>query len=152
MKLIAIVDADFGISKDEKIPWSFSRDLKFFKSSTMGSAVIMGRKTFLSLKKPLEGRINCVISHSIKSHPGFVFFPSLEAAARKYPNAWLIGGGELYKYALEHDFINEAFITIVHKSYAADKFLPSSFFKCFTPTILIEDQAYRIIKYSKPMQ
>lgn len=150
MKLIAIVDADFGISKDEKILWSFSRDLTFFKFSTIGSPVIMGRKTFLSLKKnPLKRRINCVISRLVKNHTGFIFFKSLEEAALEYPNAWLIGGGELYKYALEHDFINEAFITIVHKSYDADKFLPSLFFKQFTPKILINNKDYSIIKYSK---
>ena len=64
--LILITDNEGGISKNGVIPWRFYQDLKYFKSKTEFGVVIMGRKTFESLKKPLNNRINIVITSSVK--------------------------------------------------------------------------------------
>ena len=97
IKLIAIVDEDWGVSKNGTVPWSFEDDLKFFKNVTSNSTIIMGRKTFFSIQKaPLKNRINCVISSTLKktkiskNFDNIFVFPSLEKAIKQYPNSWII--------------------------------------------------------------
>lgn len=150
MKLIAIVDKDFGISKNNEIPWSFREDRIFFKKQTLNSSVIMGRKTFLSLKEtPLKNRKNILISKTIKSASGFEIFSSLEEAHKKYNDAWIIGGASLYNYALSSFFCNEIFLTIVNASYGADLFLRLPHFNNYSLKIFINKKDYSIIKLYK---
>lgn len=125
IKLIAITDSEFGISKNGGIPWSFSEDRHFFKQQTIGGVIIMGRLTYESLScKALPLRRNCVISTNLKNHDTDIeVFSSLETAIEKYNDAWIIGGAEIYNYALSNGYVDYALLTIVHKRYNADKFL-----------------------------
>lgn len=110
-KIIVVAVSKNGvIGKNGTIPWHSKEDLQYFKSLTMGSPVIMGRKTFESLKKPLKGRLNVVISrnHDLKYDlEGVVVFNELKEAfnycknQEKADKVFIIGGAEIYKAALK---------------------------------------------------
>lgn len=162
LKMIAIVDSEFGVAKNGKIPWSFEEDLKFFREKTLHSIIIMGRVTFFSIPNaPLHDRINYVISKSLKSPiPNIEIFSSLESALKnienfsnfsnkKIPEVWIIGGASLYNYALEKDLIDEAFITQVHQNFYADQFINSKFLKKMNREIIFSEKNYSIIRFTK---
>ena len=100
MKIIIIAAiADNGvIGNAGQIPWHISDDLKRFKQLTMGHPVIMGRKTFDSIGKPLPGRRNIILTRQ----PGSDHFASLEAALKSCGDetVFIIGGAEVYRTAL----------------------------------------------------
>ena len=133
IKLLAIVEKNFGLSKNGKIPWEFSEDRAFFQKMTRDSVVIMGRNTFFSHKNfPLKNRINCVITKI--NIPNVICFSTLEEAIKNYSDAWIIGGAQLYNYALRKDLVDEAIITQVNQKYEADTFLETKYFlfrQCF---------------------
>lgn len=154
IKLIAIVDEDWGVSKNGTVPWSFEDDLKFFKNVTSNSTIIMGRKTFFSIQKaPLKNRINCVISSTLKktkiskNFDNIFVFPSLEKAIKQYPNSWIIGGAKLYNYALKNNLVDWAIITQVHQKFSADNFMDTNFLKLFRKEIIFEGNNYDITSY-----
>ena len=86
------------------MPWHLPEDLKRFKRLTTGHAIVMGRRTFESIGKPLPGRRNLVVSTTLSSSPGVEVFPSLEdaihAARATDPLPFVIGGARLYREAL----------------------------------------------------
>jgi dihydrofolate reductase len=96
--IIAAVAEDGTIGNAGKIPWHISDDLKRFKRLTMGHPVIMGRKTFESIGKPLPGRRNIILTRQ----PGPDHFPSLETALQSCgeETVFIIGGAEAYRAAL----------------------------------------------------
>ncbi|MDR0677487.1 MAG: dihydrofolate reductase [Holosporaceae bacterium] len=146
IKLIALVDSDFGISKNGTIPWSFSEDLKFFYKKTTGSIVVMGRNTFFSLSKgPLKNRINCVISKTLESTDDIEIFYSLEEVP--YQDFWIIGGGQLYNYALKNDLVDYALISQVHDNYHADIFINRQRLKKMSQNVLFSNAKYSIIEF-----
>jgi dihydrofolate reductase len=124
IRLIAVVDSHWGISKNEEIPWSFRDDMEFFKKNTINSVVAMGKNTFFSLRsRPLKNRTNCVISNSTYETYGVKNFKSLEDVANEYDDFWIIGGSKLYNYALRNNLVDYAVITLVNQNYNADKFI-----------------------------
>lgn len=155
-KLIAVVDIAWGISKNGKIPWSFEEDRKFFQEMTRDSTVIMGRKTFESIPGPLRDRTNCVISRSTEpnlANPGGVeVFKSLEGALKIHKDSWVIGGAEVYNYALENCLIDYAFVTQVFRDFKADKFVRGTLLessKFFNKSILKNEKRYRIALFER---
>ncbi len=138
ISIIAAMDSKRGIGKDNKLPWSIKEDMERFRSLTRGHPVIMGRKTFESIigyrGKPLPDRINIVITHSVslaRSHLASVVITHslLEAIeiAQKSPGAdeiFIIGGGQIYKEALDKDYVNKLYLTIVEGDFGADTFFP----------------------------
>lgn len=125
IKLIAITDSEFGVSKDGKIPWGFGADRKFFRRVTWEQAVIMGRETYFSLPKgPLVHRRNCVISSKYTNLPGAEVFNTPEDAVIACSHdAWIIGGASIYNYVLSHGYVDIALITVAPGNYHADKFI-----------------------------
>lgn len=149
IKMIAIVEKKFGLSKNGEIPWEFDEDRAFFQKLTRNSVVIMGKNTFFSHKNfPLKNRINCVITKT--DIPNVICFPSLEEAIENYPDAWIIGGAQLYNYALRKDLVNEAIITLVNREYKADTFLETKYLKNFDKELLKKEKNYSIWKLKKP--
>lgn len=148
-KLIAIVDKNFGVSKNGGVPWAFDDDLKFFKAMTENSTIIMGRKTFFSIPNaPLKNRVNCVISRTLKKLKGAFVFDSLEKALAQRKNAWVIGGAAIYNYALKNNLIDYVLITQVNKNQNADSFIESSFLESFNRKILAEHKnIYSVTSY-----
>lgn len=120
------------IGKDNKMPWHLPADLKRFKALTLGHWVVMGRKTFESIGKPLPGRTNAVITRnpeSIDSSSGILVVHSLNALENfKILNTiFIIGGAEIYEQTLpmadmlyvtriDHDFPGDAFFPEIRES------------------------------------
>ena len=120
VNLIVAVDSKcYGIGKDGKIPWHNKDDMKFFKDITTGdgnNAVIMGRKTFESIGKPLPNRLNIIISKTLTNIDNCIIKNSLEdalvyAKSEKKDNAFIIGGATVYNEAVNKDLIDNYFIS-----------------------------------------
>lgn len=102
---LVVAMSDTGvIGHGGRLPWHLPQDLSLFKDLTLGGAVIMGRKTFESLPAPLDGRINLVVSRTLKTAPGRTLcadFPAAYALARHLQlSTYIIGGVDLYRQAL----------------------------------------------------
>jgi dihydrofolate reductase/thymidylate synthase len=126
--IILITDNQGGISKNDMIPWRFYQDLKYFKSKTEFGVVIMGRKTFESLKKPLNNRINIVITKNNLNDFDNVFFvksyvEAWEKAVTFNKEIWVIGGREVYHSALRHFSIDKIYHNIINNNYECDNFV-----------------------------
>ncbi len=106
LSLIVAYAQNRTIGRDNKLPWKLAGDLAHFKRTTLGHPIIMGRKTWDSLGRPLPGRRNIVISRdTTKAAAGAEFVASLdEALGRLAPNedAYIIGGAQIYQQALPH--------------------------------------------------
>lgn len=130
MRLIAIfaMDLDNAIGKDNKLLCHLPDDLKFFKQQTMGHPVIMGRKTFESIGKPLPGRLNIVITRNTDfSVPGVKVMHSVEECVAhlselKDEKIYIIGGAEIYRQMMPHT--DELLVTLIHHQFEADTFFP----------------------------
>lgn len=123
--IVAVAENDV-IGFDNHLLWHISEDLKRFKSLTLGHHVIMGRKTFESVGKPLPGRVNIVISRQDNySKDGCTVVKSLEEAlevAKNDSEVFIIGGGEIYKQALS--ITDKIYLTRIHAGFAGDTFFP----------------------------
>lgn len=123
--IVAIADNN-AIGKDNALLWHISEDLKFFKRTTLGCPVIMGRKTFESIGRPLPKRLNIVVSRGGYSAPeGVLVAASLEDAyaVAEADRLFVIGGGQIYAKALES--VDRLIVTHVHTVISeADTFFP----------------------------
>lgn len=127
MKLSIIVahDPNLVIGTEGGLPWHYSEDLKFFKKTTMGSPILMGRGVFEELNgKPLPGRENVVLSRS-KSYDHVPTFSSIDGALEYLSDeekVFIIGGGEIYRQMI--DKADELIITHIKKEYEGDTYFP----------------------------
>ena len=125
LNIIAAVADNYAIGLSGKIPWHLPEDLRLFRTLTMGHAVIMGRRTFESLGRPLPNRTNIVISRDSVFND-VQTTRSIEDAitlAHKYhQNAFIIGGAQLYAQAL--DVADNLYISHIHQMPNADTFFP----------------------------
>ena len=114
------------IGVNNTLPWHLSEDLKHFKSLTTGHTIIMGRKTYESIGRPLPNRRNIVISrNSNTSYEGVEVVHSLEDAFSISTNdkeVFVIGGSNIYEQALS--FVDKLYITEIKKSFLGDAFFP----------------------------
>ena len=135
MKVSLIVAASKNgvIGKDNDLIWHLPRDMKFFKDTTLGHNVIMGRKNFESIPhkyRPLPGRTNIVITRQSEyTAEGCIVVKSVEAALEIAKNngdkePFIIGGGQIYRLALEQDLVDKIYLTKVHHSFEGDTFFP----------------------------
>lgn len=126
--VVAIADNN-AIGKDNSLLWHFSKDLKRFKTITMGSTIIMGRKTFQSLPCILPGRNHIVITQNqdfkVDDERVTVVYSieELLLTVDDQKEYFVIGGGEIYKLLLP--YCNKIYLTQVHKDYEADTFFPA---------------------------
>jgi dihydrofolate reductase len=126
--LIVAMDERGGIGKDNRLPWHLSSDLKRFKQLTLGHHLIMGRKTYETIGKPLPGRTMIVITHNpLFRPPGCQVANSLEAAlglAQKNgeTEAFIAGGGEIFAQAIA--LAERVYLTQVHTVTEANIFFP----------------------------
>ena len=128
MELIVAVYEDWGIGKDGTQPIALSADRKFFRETTRGAMVIVGRRTVEDFpgQKPLPGRVNVVLSRSCTQLEGFTVCNSPEAAAelaKTADRAMVIGGGSIYKQLLP--LCDTAWVTKVHTQPESDTFFPN---------------------------
>jgi dihydrofolate reductase len=126
LSLIAAMDDNRLIGNKNKLPWHQPADLAFFKRTTMGKPIVMGRKTFESIGKPLPGRRNIVITRD----PGFSaagceVANCIEAAmslTKDDDEAMLIGGASLYQQTIARAM--QLYITRIHHSFVGDTWFP----------------------------
>jgi len=126
VSLVAAAAENNAIGKDNELLWHLPTDLKHFKNITSGHAIIMGRKTFDSVGKPLPNRRNIVITRQKNLHvEGVEFVNSLpEALSLDFSEeeVYVVGGAEIYKQAIE--IADKIYLTRVYASYDGDAFFP----------------------------
>lgn len=130
MKISSIVAAseNNAIGKDGGMPWHLPDDLAFFKKHTSGHPVIMGRKTFDTLGKPLRNRANLVLTRDVNFQvDGAEIFHDIEQAIEKAKQLdseeiFIIGGANIYKQSM--DYCDRIYLTRVHSTFEGDAFFP----------------------------
>ena len=128
MELIVAVYDNWGIGKDGTQPIALSADRKFFRETTRGAMVIVGRRTIEDFpgKQPLPGRINVALTRSNAEIPGFTVCNSPEEAAqlaKTAERAMVIGGGSIYRQMLP--MCDTAYVTKVHCTPESDTYFPN---------------------------
>ena len=131
MNLIVAVDNNWAIGYKNDLLISIPDDMKFFRETTTGNVIIMGRKTLNSFPngKPLKNRVNIVITKDANfKADGAIVVNSIEEAvkeAEKYNDkeAYVIGGGSIYEQMLP--YCDTAYVTYIDNSYSADTFIPN---------------------------
>ena len=133
VSLIVAVSENGVIGKDNNLIWNLPNDMRFFKETTIGHHVIMGRKNFESIPhkyRPLTDRTNIVITRQFDyKAEGCVVVNSVEAALGIAKNngedePFIIGGGQIYKLALEANLIDKIYLTKIYHSFDGDTFFP----------------------------
>ena len=128
ISLIVAASENNAIGLNGQLLWSLPNDMRFFKNKTWGTTVVMGRKTYESVDKPLPGRFNIVIT----TQPGWVadgviVAPGLpeaieKAKATNCKEIFIIGGGEIYKQSMS--IVDRIYMTRVHAQLEGDTFFP----------------------------
>lgn len=126
ISIIVAISENNAIGKDNQLLWHLPADLKYFKNRTTGYTVIMGRKTFDSIGKPLPNRRNIIITRQKElTLSGCEVYHSLEDAiahCEGEKEIFIIGGDSIYKESLP--LINKIYLTQVHQTFEADAFFP----------------------------
>lgn len=144
ISMIAAVDLKNGLGLNNQLLCYLPADLKYFKETTMGKPIIMGRKTFQSIGKPLPGRRNIVISRTLKSIEGVEIATSLDEAmsmTKDNIEVMIIGGGSIYQEAIQK--ADKIYLTIIQHHFTADVFFPNldtNIWTCVSEKLHIKDE------------
>jgi dihydrofolate reductase len=127
LSIIAAMDQNQLIGKQGKIPWKLPADLKYFKKTTMGAPIIMGRKTFESIGSPLPGRRNIILTRNRDyAAEGCEIVHSkeeiLDEFLEKNEEVFIIGGAEIYKQFLA--YCDKLYLTIIEDQFSGDTYFP----------------------------
>lgn len=127
MRLIAIVamSANRVIGREGKLPWHYPEDLKFFKRTTLGHPILMGRATFDSIGKPLPGRQNIVLSRTMQPREGVTVIrdvPELPKVCGEVETVFVIGGARVFEELLPQ--CDSLYLTYITKEFEGDVRLP----------------------------
>jgi len=147
MIAIAAMALNRAIGLEGRIPWHLSKDMKFFKQTTLGHVVLMGRKTFDSLGRPLPNRENLVLSRQPLDTPGVTRLASFDDVAEPVDGRklFVIGGAEIYKALLPR--CDELLLTVVKLTPPADTFFPPFESMFALAEVLDEDGDLEIRRY-----
>lgn len=165
VSLIVAMDLDRGIGRDNDLMWHLPNDMQFFKETTQGQIVVMGRKNYDSIPekyRPLPRRENVVLTRNTDFEAeNCQVFHKLEACLEAYQNetertVFIIGGGEIYRLALEKNVVDEMFITHINHRYGADTFFPEFDLKKWNVETIMEqpknerhDASFTVMHYTK---
>ena len=163
MEAIYAIDSNYGLSNEGNIPWNCKRDMIFFKNKTNHNIVIMGRNTYFSLLKPLQNRLNIVLtkhpeiySDEMKKYDNVIFTDNdnidfITIKREKYPflqenyKIFIIGGKQIYeKFIPKCKYI---WITHLKKDYSCDLFINYDYSLHFQKEIIDENEEFIIYKY-----
>lgn len=123
--IVVAIAQNHAIGKDNKLLWHLPNDLKHFKTITSGGTVIMGRKTYDSVGKPLPNRRNIIITRQSITIDGCEVINSLDEAlalCKTEQEVFIVGGAEIYKMAMP--VTNRIYLTIVHHDFEGDTYFP----------------------------
>jgi dihydrofolate reductase len=125
LSLIVAMTRDRVIGRNNQLPWHLSEDLKRFKQITMGHPIVMGRKTYESIGKPLPGRDNVVLTRDPQYHADGIFVVhSLEEAMARHPDSeqFIIGGADIFRLAYPQ--IQKVYLTFIEQPFPGDTYFP----------------------------
>ncbi len=126
INIISAVARNGVIGNKGKIPWQIQADMEYFRKTTMGSVVIMGRKTFESISNPLPHRINIIVSRNLDSINDCICAKSLADAIKYAQNTgkeiFICGGAGIYREAL--NYTHRIYLTEIEKEFQGDTFFP----------------------------
>jgi len=128
ISIIVAVSENNTIGKNNRLPWSLPADLKYFKNTTWGMPVVMGRKTFDSIGKPLPGRKNIILTRNKQwKKEGVEMATDVHEAVKKattydVKEIFIIGGAEIFKVALP--MTQRVYLTRIHANFDGDVFFP----------------------------
>ena len=148
-KAIAAMSLNRVIGAGNQIPWHLPEDFKWFKRMTTGNVVVMGRKTFESIGKPLPNRETIVLSRSAFSHPTVRVVQSLDELASHVAGreVFICGGAQIYEQALP--LCSDLYLTLVKREVAGDAYFPP-FEDAFELVETLQDNVdFRILHYRK---
>ena len=175
INLIVCTDKNFGIGKNNTLPWNYSIDLEFFKNSTISNnskkinIVIMGNNTYKSIpetRRPLKHRLNIVLTKNKELYnynedlnildTKLVYFNDLISILhyvdknKKYINdVWVCGGSNIYTQFLELHIVNNIYLTsIINSNFDCDTFFPKKYLKYFQPVDRKVEYDYNKNSYS----
>jgi len=154
---IVAVDQNLAIGKGGRMPWHYSTDMKFFKQTTIGNSVVMGRHTWLTLKGPLQERQNIVLSRdqSLPAQDLLIVMRDvasvLDLASNQDQHLFVIGGAQVYGSFLPH--IDRWIVTEVPLAVeGADTFMPANFLDGFEMFELRQlDEGLRVKFYERSL-
>ena len=137
ISFIWAMDQNQLIGKDNGLPWRLPEDLKFFKKTTNGHAIVMGRKTFDSIGKPLPNRENVILTrNTVFQQEGCLVMHSvqeiLEWSKEKGGEIFIMGGREIYKQFIPH--VERLYVTQIHHEFEGDTTMPAIPWEEFTCT------------------
>jgi len=149
VSMIAAIGNGRALGKSNDLLWRIPDDLKRFKTLTTGHPIVMGRKTFESIGKPLPNRTSIVITRDTSwSHEGVLTAASIEEALEKakaiHQDVFILGGGQIYAQALP--FADRLCLTLIDDTKDADIFFPE-YEKEFTKVTFHEDREHEGLKY-----
>jgi len=128
VSLIVAVSSNGVIGRDGGLPWHLPADLKHFKRTTMGHHLIVGRRTWEEVGKPLPGRTMVVVTRSQRFAPeGAKVVRSVEQAleiAAEDDEPFIGGGSQIYRIALARDLVHRIYLTRIHAEVEGDTFFP----------------------------
>jgi dihydrofolate reductase len=125
VSIVVAISQNHAIGKDNKLLWYLPKDLKHFKEITTGHTVIMGRKTYESVGKPLPNRRNIIITRQQVKIEGCEVVNSVEAALALCKNeaeVFIVGGAEIYRQALH--LTDRIYLTLIHENFEGDTYFP----------------------------
>ena len=137
VSLIVAVSENGVIGKDNDLIWHLPKDMRYFKETTLGHHIIMGRRNFESIPhkfRPLRSRVNIIVTRN-KDYTAkdCIIVNSIESAidyskSNKEDEVFIIGGGEIYKQSMQKNLVDKIYLTRVHADFDGDTFFetPSS--------------------------
>ena len=131
------------------IPWHLPEDFKFFKTTTMGHAILMGRKTYESIGRPLPGRENIVLSRTMPETSGITVIRSLDELKEQADgrDLFVIGGEEIYRLLLPK--VQELYVTKVPRTIEGDTHFPEFESQFDTSAKVLETNNFSVWKYCR---
>ncbi|HEX5223311.1 MAG TPA: dihydrofolate reductase [Verrucomicrobiae bacterium] len=148
-KAIAAMSLNRVIGNGNKIPWHLPEDFKWFKATTTGHIIVMGRKTFESIGKPLPNRETIVLSRSGFSFPGVTTIRSLDALPANTADrqVFICGGAQIYEQALP--LCSEILLTLVKREVPGDAFFPPFEDQFQFSDTVRETPEFKILRYAR---
>lgn len=159
VSLVVAVDKNNGIGKNNDLPWHLPADMKFFKETTTGNIVLMGRKNYESIPlkfRPLPNRLNIILTRdkNYKAENCLIFYSIDEFMTWKKENdadertLFITGGGEIFKQFLDRKLVDEMYITHIDHSFEADIFFPEVNFEEWEKEIVFSHEIDEKNKYN----